>query len=76
LAAPDEHRVRAARLETGAVLLQALTTAAKHRPRDPFGRPVTDDAVTFADAWLSVAAYEQAASWALGEASWLPGRLT
>ena len=72
LAAPDEHRVRAARLETGAGLLRALTTAAGHRPRDPFGRPLTDDAATFAQAWLSVAVYEQAASWAFSEASWLP----
>jgi hypothetical protein len=72
LAAPDERRLRAARLDTGAGLLRALTTAAQARPRDAFGRPVGDGAAGFADAWLSVAVYEQAASWALNEASWCP----
>jgi hypothetical protein len=67
----DERRVHAARLETGAALLRALTVAAGHRPRDAYGQPV-DDAATFARTWLSVAVYEQAASWAFAEASWLP----
>jgi hypothetical protein len=74
LAAPDEHRLRAARLDTGAGLVRALTTAAQTRPRDPFGRPVETEVTDFAEAWLAVAVYEQAASWALSEASWLPGR--
>jgi hypothetical protein len=70
LAVPDERRVHAARLETGAALLRALTGAAQAAGRDPFGRPLADAATTFALAWLSLAVYEQAASWALVEASW------
>ncbi|HET8661807.1 MAG TPA: hypothetical protein VFM55_22780 [Micromonosporaceae bacterium] len=74
LASPDEARLRAARLDTGAGLVQALTTAAQARPRDPFGRPVGTDGAAFTDAWLAVAVYEQAASLALNEASWRPRR--
>lgn len=74
LASSDEARLRAARLDTGAGLVRALTTAAQARPRDPFGRPVGTDAAEFADAWLAVSVYEQAASWALNEASWCPRR--
>ena len=70
LAIADEQRVRAARLETGAALLRALTTAAQAVPRDAFGRPLTDASAGFALAWLAVAVYEEAASWALVEASW------
>jgi len=70
LAAADEQRVSAARLETGAGLLRALTTSAQATARDAFGRPLTDASAGFAQAWLSVAVYEQAASWALVEASW------
>ncbi len=70
LAVADERRVSAARLETGAALLRALTTAARATPRDEFGRPLTDASAGFAQAWLSVAVYERAASWALVEASW------
>lgn len=73
LAAADEHRLHAARLETGAALLRALTVAAQAAPRDAFGRPVADGAAAFADTWLSVAVYERAAAWALTEASWRPG---
>jgi hypothetical protein len=68
----DEQRIRAARLDGGAALVRTLTTAAGHRPRDAFGRPVAEDGAGFAQAWLSVAIYEQAASWAFVEAAWLP----
>ncbi|HZN19709.1 MAG TPA: hypothetical protein VFB84_16235 [Micromonosporaceae bacterium] len=74
LASPDDARLRAARLDTGAGLVRALTTAAQARPRDPFGRSVEAGATAFADAWLATAVYEQAASWALAEASWHPRR--
>jgi hypothetical protein len=75
LARPDESRLLAARLETGAGLLRALTAAAAHRPRDTFGRRLDTDVTAFAEAWLAVTVYEQAASWTLSEASWLPGLL-
>jgi hypothetical protein len=75
LAAADDGRLRAARLDVGAGLVRALTTAAQTRPRDALGRPVEADSGAFAEAWLAVAVYEQAASWALNEASWHPGNL-
>ncbi|HKF00627.1 MAG TPA: hypothetical protein VKG45_17060 [Actinomycetes bacterium] len=73
LAASDRARLRRARLETGAALLEALTTSARARPRDAFGRLADDGGQPFAEAWLALAVYEQAASRALAEASWLPG---
>ena len=69
----DERRLRRARLDTGAELLAALTAAARARPRDAFGRLAGDDGEAFARSWLAAAVYEQAASRALTEASWLPG---
>jgi hypothetical protein len=72
LAAADEYRLADARLATGAALLRNLTAAARNRPRDPFGGPVGSDVTGFADAWLALAVYERAASWAMSEAAWLP----
>jgi hypothetical protein len=72
LAQADDGRLRAARLDTGRVLVRALTLGAQTRPRDPFGRPLEADTNGYAEAWLAAAVYEQAASWALNEASWHP----
>jgi hypothetical protein len=72
LADADDGRLRAARLDTGRALVCALTLAAQTRPRDPFGRPLEADTNGYAEAWLAAAVYEQAASWALSEASWHP----
>lgn len=71
LAPADDRRLRHARLETGARLLAALTSAARTRPRDAFGRLADDDGDAFATSWLAASVYEDAASRALAEASWL-----
>jgi hypothetical protein len=68
----DTGRLRRARLETGAALLDRLTTAAGNRPRDAFGRLSDDDGTAFAQAWLAAAVYSDAATRAFAEASWLP----
>jgi hypothetical protein len=68
----DTHRLRRARLSTGAQVLDRLTTAATARPRDPFGRLTADGEGTFAQAWLSAAAYLAAATGVFAESSWLP----
>ncbi|MGI5243413.1 hypothetical protein [Dactylosporangium sp. CA-139066] len=68
----DASRMRAARLETGAGLLEALVAAAADRPRDAFGRLAADDGTAFAQAWLAAATYADAAARALAETSWLP----
>ncbi|MEU7868878.1 hypothetical protein [Dactylosporangium sp. NPDC049140] len=65
-------RLRRARLETGAALLDHLVAAANDRPRNAFGRLADDDGTAFAQAWLATATYADAASRALAEASWLP----
>jgi hypothetical protein len=72
LAESQERRLRRARLDLGADLLAALTTTARVRPRDAFGRITGDDGHAFAQAWLAAAVYEEAASRALTEASWMP----
>jgi hypothetical protein len=72
LAGAERRRLDAARLETGALLVAALTDAARQRTRDAFGRLDGDDGHAFATAWLATAVYEQAATRALTEASWLP----
>ncbi|OWV00921.1 hypothetical protein B5D80_27240 [Micromonospora wenchangensis] len=72
LADPTERRLRLARLDLGAHLLAAMGSAARSRPRDAFGRLTDDDGQAFAESWLAVAAYEEAASRASAEASWLP----
>ncbi|WP_432840709.1 hypothetical protein [Dactylosporangium sp. CA-092794] len=69
----DAARLRRARLETGAALLDRLASAAADRPRDAFGRLADDDGTAFARAWLGAAAYADAAGRAFAEASWLPG---
>ncbi|WKU06836.1 hypothetical protein [Micromonospora sp. HUAS LYJ1] len=72
LADPTERRLRLARLDLGAHLLAALGSAARARPRDAFGRLTDDDGQAFAASWLALAVYEEAASRASAEASWLP----
>jgi hypothetical protein len=72
----DATRLRRARLEAGAALLERLVEAANHRPRDAFGRLGDDDGADFARAWLAAAAYADAAGRALAEASWLPPEVT
>ncbi|MBV1850214.1 hypothetical protein [Catellatospora tritici] len=71
LAESQERALLRARLDLGAHLLGELTGAARHRPRDTFGRVTGDDGHGFARAWLAAAVYEQAASATLTEASWL-----
>ncbi|WP_432989095.1 hypothetical protein [Dactylosporangium sp. CA-233914] len=68
----DASRMRRARLEAGAALLDRLVTAANDRPRNAFGRLSDDDGTAFAQAWLAAATYADAAGRALAEASWLP----
>jgi hypothetical protein len=68
----DATRLRRARLDTGAVLLDRLTDAACTRPRDTFGRLAGDDGSAFAQAWLATAVYTDAATRAVAEATWLP----
>ncbi|MBM7086785.1 hypothetical protein [Micromonospora humidisoli] len=72
LADPTERRLRSARLDLGAHLLAAMGSAARSRPRDAFGRLTDDDGQAFAESWLALAVYEEAASRASAEASWLP----
>jgi hypothetical protein len=69
----DTARLRRARLEAGAALLERLAGAARDRPRDAFGRLADDDGTAFAQAWLAAAAYNDAANRAFAEATWLPG---
>ncbi|MER7004185.1 hypothetical protein ABT297_14245 [Dactylosporangium sp. NPDC000555] len=71
--ASDAARLRWARLDTGADLLDRLARAAADRPRDAFGRLADDDGTAFAQAWLAAATYADAAGRALAEAAWLPG---
>ncbi|MEV0127678.1 hypothetical protein AB0H83_04340 [Dactylosporangium sp. NPDC050688] len=68
----DATRLRRARLDTGAALLDRLTEAACTRPRDTFGRLSGDDGSAFAQAWLATAVYTDAATRAVAEATWLP----
>ncbi|MET7424867.1 hypothetical protein [Dactylosporangium sp. NPDC005555] len=68
----DATRLRRARLDTGAALLDRLTEAACTRPRDAFGRLAGDDGSAFARAWLATAVYTDAATRAAAEATWLP----
>lgn len=68
----DATRLRRARLDTGAALLDRLTEAACTRPRDTFGRLAGDDGSAFAQAWLATAVYTDAATRAVAEATWLP----
>jgi hypothetical protein len=68
----DAMRMRVARLETGAALLDRLVSSAADRPRDAFGRLAADDGTAFAQAWLAAATYTDAAARALAETSWLP----
>lgn len=72
LADPVVQGRRLARLDLGAYLLAAMGDAARARPRDAFGRLTDDDGQAFAESWLALAVYEEAASRALAEASWLP----
>ncbi|MFJ8687848.1 hypothetical protein [Micromonospora wenchangensis] len=72
LADPTERKLRLARLDLGAHLLAAMGAAARARPRDAFGRLTDDDGQAFAASWLALAVYEEAASRASAEASWLP----
>ncbi|WP_433059825.1 hypothetical protein [Dactylosporangium sp. CS-033363] len=68
----DASRLRRARFEAGAALLERLVAAANDRPRNAFGRLADDDGTAFAQAWLAAATYADAATRALAEASWLP----
>ncbi|WP_304524640.1 hypothetical protein KZZ52_13105 [Dactylosporangium sp. AC04546] len=70
----DADRLRRARLDTGAELLDGLALAAGNRTRDPFGRLSDDDGAAFAQAWLATAVYADAAERAYAEATWLPER--
>ncbi|MET7400492.1 hypothetical protein ABZS66_44150 [Dactylosporangium sp. NPDC005572] len=70
----DADRLRRARLDTGAELLDGLAVAAGNRPRDAFGRLSDDDGAAFAQAWLATAVYSDAAERAYAEATWLPDR--
>lgn len=72
VADPTVRGLRLARLDLGAHLLTAMGDAARARPRNAFGRLTDDDGQAFAESWLALAVYEQAASRALAEASWLP----
>ncbi|BCJ73947.1 hypothetical protein CS0771_34910 [Catellatospora sp. IY07-71] len=72
LVATEERRLRRSRLDLGAHLLAELTLAARHRPRDLFGRLTGDDAEAFTRSWLAAAVYEQHAAAALTRATWLP----
>ncbi|GAB4058865.1 SWIM zinc finger family protein [Catellatospora paridis] len=67
----QERSLRRARLDLGAHLLASVTAAARHRPRNVFGRVTADDGEDFARAWLAAAVYERAATQALIETSWL-----
>ncbi|MER7273024.1 hypothetical protein ABT369_01070 [Dactylosporangium sp. NPDC000244] len=67
----DATRLRRARLDAGAALLDRLVAAANDRPRNAFGRLGDDDGTAFAQAWLAAATYADAAARALAEASWL-----
>ncbi|MFF5229078.1 hypothetical protein [Dactylosporangium sp. NPDC000521] len=68
----DATRLRRARFDAGAALLDRLTEAACTRPRDAFGRLSGDDGSAFAQAWLATAVYTDAATRAVAEATWLP----
>ncbi|WP_433218847.1 hypothetical protein ACQP00_13590 [Dactylosporangium sp. CS-047395] len=68
----DASRLRRARFEAGAALLERLVAAANDRPRNAFGRLADDDGTAFAQAWLAAATYADAATRALAEAAWLP----
>jgi hypothetical protein len=72
LAPSPRPRLAAARLPTGARLLDELSTAARSRQRDTYGRLVADAGDAFAVAWLAAAVYERAASRAVSEAAWGP----
>ncbi|MFJ6198160.1 hypothetical protein [Micromonospora sp. NPDC092111] len=72
LADSAERGLRRARLDLGGYLLGAMGVAARARPRDTFGRVIDDDGQAFAESWLALAVYEEAASRALAEATWLP----
>ncbi|MFC7246895.1 hypothetical protein ACFQO7_30830 [Catellatospora aurea] len=72
LADGQQRRLRRARLDLGAYLLAELSSAARFRRRDPFGRLTGDDAEAFTRAWLAAAVYEQHATSALTHATWLP----
>ena len=69
----DASRLLRARLDSGAALLDLLTSAASSRQRDAFGRLSDDDGTTFAQAWLAAAVYSDVATRAYAEATWLPG---
>jgi hypothetical protein len=69
----DAGRLRRARLDAGAALLDRLTEVAVDRPRDAFGRLADDDGTAFAQGWLAAATYADAAGRAFAEASWLTG---
>jgi len=69
----DASRLSRARLDSGAALLDLLTTAASSRQRDAFGRLSDDDGTAFAQAWLAAAVYSDVATRAFAEATWLPG---
>jgi hypothetical protein len=69
----DASRLLRARLDTGAALLDRLTTTAGSRPRDAFGRLSDDNGTAFAQAWLAAAVYSDAATRAFAEATWRPG---
>ncbi|GGM21620.1 hypothetical protein ACFFX1_00685 [Dactylosporangium sucinum] len=70
----DADRLRRARLDAGAELVDRLAVAAGNRPRDAFGRLSDDDGAAFAQAWLATAVYSDAAERAYAEATWLPDR--
>ncbi|MFJ6381582.1 hypothetical protein ACIQI7_16505 [Kitasatospora sp. NPDC092039] len=70
LAAADRALLRAAGLATAAELLDGLRAAAENRPRDVFGRVVTDDHEAFAAAWLAAASYTEELATALCAAAW------
>ncbi|MFI2713808.1 hypothetical protein ACH495_27170 [Micromonospora sp. NPDC018662] len=74
LADSTERELRRARLDVGGYLVGAMSVAARNRARDAFGRVTDDDGQAFAESWLALAVYEEAASRALVEASWLPRR--
>ncbi|WP_133875344.1 hypothetical protein [Paractinoplanes brasiliensis] len=66
----DARRLSAAHLVTAAAVVRALGAAGVRRTRDVFGRLDPHDAERLADAWLTAAVYEQAATAEATRVAW------
>ncbi|MDY7085125.1 MAG: hypothetical protein SYR96_08480 [Actinomycetota bacterium] len=71
----DARRLSAAHLVTAATVVRALGAAGVRRTRDVFGRLDPHDAERLADAWLTAAVYEQAATAEATRVAWGGGRV-